>query len=623
MDKRILLISIVIFAALVVAFSHSSFAGGIQPLSIDSININFNTTGGDNATVEGFNEVYNFTINYLSGSSEINRVNITAGQEGATYTNFTINESSISDPLGWAHNVTYDVGGKVLIINWSTASNTIPSGGNVSFLFDVMAPFVSANLTAKWFVKISNTEGDTASLTPQSLVINDTIPPILAEVTAVPTPTNDNTPDYTFNSTEAGTITYAGDCNSTVTSATVGDNLITFNILADGTYSNCTITVTDAAGNPSIALPITSFTVDTIAPSITIINPDSTPAQSKTITASASEGTLYMRVDAGTTCDNSLTFDPYSSFTFTHESDNGKTVCYKAVDAAGNSVYSLSAVISGIDTTAPTIDAVIPIVAEATSSSGATVTITPPMSHDAVDGNLLSSCDYSTGTFALGVTTVTCNKTDAAGNTATSTFTVTVQDTTKPTITNNSNMQWNQTVTSTSWLANFTITDNVSLANYSVELNGANYTFTKQGNDFTKAFSLSQGSNYTVKAYANDTAGNEETISGWVYVKPEDTGDGGSGGGGGGGGSISSTKPEPTAHPTKQLTVPKTPLTTTETTPSTIIQQTPASGANPEAGGRPTGFFSLFGSNSILAAMLAFILISGVVGYYYFTRKKR
>ena len=40
----------------------------------------------------------------------------------------------------------------------------------------------------------------------------DTTSPVIAEVTAVTTPTNDTTPDYTFSSTEDGTITYGGSC---------------------------------------------------------------------------------------------------------------------------------------------------------------------------------------------------------------------------------------------------------------------------------------------------------------------------------------------------------------------------------------------------------------------------
>ena len=34
----------------------------------------------------------------------------------------------------------------------------------------------------------------------------DTTAPVIAEVTAVTTPTNDNTPNYTYSSTKAGTI---------------------------------------------------------------------------------------------------------------------------------------------------------------------------------------------------------------------------------------------------------------------------------------------------------------------------------------------------------------------------------------------------------------------------------
>ena len=90
----------------------------------------------------------------------------------------------------------------------------------------------------------------------------DTTVPILAEVTAVTTPDNDTTPAYTFSSTEAGTITYGGSCTSSTTSASSGNNAITFSTLSDGTYDNCTVMVTDNASNSSIPLEITTFTVN-------------------------------------------------------------------------------------------------------------------------------------------------------------------------------------------------------------------------------------------------------------------------------------------------------------------------------------------------------------------------
>ena len=46
--------------------------------------------------------------------------------------------------------------------------------------------------------------------------------PVIAEVYPVTTPTDDPSPDYTFSSTEAGTITYGESCSSGTTSATKG-----------------------------------------------------------------------------------------------------------------------------------------------------------------------------------------------------------------------------------------------------------------------------------------------------------------------------------------------------------------------------------------------------------------
>ena len=72
------------------------------------------------------------------------------------------------------------------------------------------------------------------------------------------------------------------------------------------------------------------------------------------------------------------------------------------------------------------------IVSEATSPSGAPVSYTANAT-DAVDGEVAVTCIPGSGTvFALGSTTVTCSATDAALNTATAAFTVTVRDTTGP-----------------------------------------------------------------------------------------------------------------------------------------------------------------------------------------------
>lgn len=88
----------------------------------------------------------------------------------------------------------------------------------------------------------------------------DKVPPVLHEVTPIWT-TTDTTPNYTFSSTEPGRIEYSWACSSATTWAISWNNTITLNQLAYWTYSWCTITVTDAAGNKSDVLTISTFTI--------------------------------------------------------------------------------------------------------------------------------------------------------------------------------------------------------------------------------------------------------------------------------------------------------------------------------------------------------------------------
>ncbi|MGL5831139.1 MAG: choice-of-anchor Q domain-containing protein [Candidatus Altimarinota bacterium] len=126
----------------------------------------------------------------------------------------------------------------------------------------------------------------------------DVTPPVIAEVTPVPTPTTDTTPNYTFSSDEAGTITYGGDCSSATTAAVIGNNTITFNVLAVGTHSNCTILVTDSSDNDSNLLSVNNFEITEAigpAPVIAEVTPVPTPTTDDTPTytfSSTSAGTI-------------------------------------------------------------------------------------------------------------------------------------------------------------------------------------------------------------------------------------------------------------------------------------------------------------------------------------------
>lgn len=153
---------------------------------------------------------------------------------------------------------------------------TLPAG-TISSLADGVY-----QVTAIATNQIGNMGTATANLTV------DASDPVLSEVTAVTNHAQDMTPDYTFHSSEAGNLTYGGSCTSPTTSALAGDNTITFNTLVPGTYSDCTLQVTDVVGNQSTILPISTFTIDLETP---VVTGDATaPVTTATVSPSSPDG---------------------------------------------------------------------------------------------------------------------------------------------------------------------------------------------------------------------------------------------------------------------------------------------------------------------------------------------
>lgn len=151
--------------------------------------------------------------------------------------------------------------------NLSTGTITFTLTGGSDHYTGGTAPTIAYNNT-DGDNSIANSIGAMGTVTAFSLA--DSAAPVLQEGTPVTNPTNDNTPNYSFFSSEQGTITYAGGCTSATTTAFgSAGNVITFSTLADGTYGICTIKVTDGSGNQSALLAVTPFTVDTTTPNIT------------------------------------------------------------------------------------------------------------------------------------------------------------------------------------------------------------------------------------------------------------------------------------------------------------------------------------------------------------------
>ncbi len=210
---------------------------------------------------------------------------------------------------------------------------------------------------------------------------------------------------------------------------------VTSKPLGDGSYT-ITAKATDAAGNVSESSATINVkvgvTVDTAAPALTL-------PQDKVAEATGADGAAVEyaasasdKVDG----DVAVSCSPASGATFAI--GDTKVNC-SATDKAGNKATG-SFQVTVKDTTAPALDMPENKLVEATGADGAAVNFART-AKDAVDGAVAVNCTKgdqavavnSGDVFPIGDTTVNCSATDKAGNKATDSFKVTVQDTTAPT----------------------------------------------------------------------------------------------------------------------------------------------------------------------------------------------
>jgi large repetitive protein len=236
-------------------------------------------------------------------------------------------------------------------------------------------------------------------------------------------------------SADGATVTFtsptasdANDPNPTVTCTPTSGGVFP---LGDTTVS---CTASDASGNTSAAQTFVVSVVDTTAPGLSIpdgtLSAEATSSEGATVTFDATANDL---VDSSV--EISCTPASGSSFAF-----GTTSVTCTATDDSGNTATDSFDVLV-VDTTAPALTVPANASAEATSSSGAVVTFEGATATDAADANPAVTCSAASGdTFPLGTTSVSCTATDASGNSSTGSFSVTVSDTTAPTLADLSNV---------------------------------------------------------------------------------------------------------------------------------------------------------------------------------------
>ena len=257
------------------------------------------------------------------------------------------------------------------------------------------------------------------------------------------------------------------------------------------TTVNCT--AKDAAGNESAPSSFTVTVVDTTAPALD-------PHDDVTAEATGPDGATvnYTKPNASDAVDPSptVTCTPASGATFPL---GNTTVSCTAKDAAGNESAAKTFVVKVQDTTKPELTLPDNITEEATGPNGNVVTYSAS-AEDVVSGSVNVDCTPASGsTFAITTTTVNCSATDAAGNEATGSFTVKVQDTIAP-----SNIQF---------VGNINDLDSFFFGSVP---NAPTCTATDGGSGLNAAGCVVSGHSnlvgtHTLKATATDKAGNTAT----------------------------------------------------------------------------------------------------------------
>jgi hypothetical protein len=247
-----------------------------------------------------------------------------------------------------------------------------------------------------------------------------------------------STPDVTIDAVADGTS--AKVSFTPVASDNVGVTSLACSPASGSTFAIgttvVTCTATDAAGNT------VSTTFNVIVKDVTA--PVFGPTAAITVDAAANVSTAtatYAPTATDAVGVASLTCSPASGSTFTVGST---AVTCTATDAAGNAATATFNVIVR-DVTAPVLVKPADLIAEATSAAGASVIYALPTGSDAV-GIVAKSCMPVTGAlFPLGSSVVSCIASDAAGNTAVTSFSVVVRDTTAPVIGGATNLTVNTT----------------------------------------------------------------------------------------------------------------------------------------------------------------------------------
>lgn len=259
-------------------------------------------------------------------------------------------------------------------------------------------------------VTVTDVAGNSATFTTTGFRIDKTAP-MMTFGAISPLPNSAG-----WNNTNVSIMFTVADSLSGVATTNPASPLI---LTTEGATINGNVTVTDVAGN-SATVTSPSVKIDKTPPVLTFGS--TTPAPNAAGWNNTNVTIPFTATDAISGVATTSVLSPLVL------SGEGTAVTGKvmATDRAGNSA-TFSTVSFKIDKTPPTLTVPSPLTVNATSPAGAVVTYSSSAT-DLLDPNPTVKCTpASRSTFPIGVTTVNCTATDAASNSTTKSFQITVK----------------------------------------------------------------------------------------------------------------------------------------------------------------------------------------------------
>ncbi len=437
--------------------TYSKAPGSVFPIGTTTVKVCATDASGNAATPTTFTVTVSDTTAPVFTSVPGNLVLEATSAAGASASFAATASDAVGATVSYSQNpgTTFPIGSTTVTVTArDSANNTISSSFTV-LVKDTTAPVITApanvvveatsasGATATFAASVSDAVGASVSYSKNSgtvfplgattVTVNavDASGNAAAPKTFTITVKDSTAPVITSlpgNQTLEATSAAGAVANFNATATDTTGATVTYSVAAGSVFpvgaTTVVVTATDAAGNKTTG----SFTVtvkDTTKPVITapanlVIEATSTAGATVNYSASVSD-------NVGAT----LTASKASGTVFPIGTT---TVTLNATDAAGNAAVAKTFTVTVRDTSGPVLTLPGNIVAEASCNDGAKVTFAAS-AVDAVSGARSVSYSRTSGSwFPMGVTTVTVTSTDALGNKSTGTFTVTVKDTTAPTL---------------------------------------------------------------------------------------------------------------------------------------------------------------------------------------------